>query len=364
MAQNAPLHPEDPHGTDNSPAVIARKRHASELLEALGQKHAKTNGGKVATKNPIKTYTQAARWAARAHDPFLNLTMVFRVGVTVEGESIDEDPEVKAMSTELRNRHYTVYKKILAATPTLRGLLDSNEFCEDPEGMAHLTNMMSSAYIGARSDDTASIRNAGIAWITPERLTPINPPIDTGSNTSKALRGFKHPLTAKLLCPHRFSADYDADPDNTRRLLDEQRIKATHKLLPAFLYDRPYNPNDIRDGLLKGYLVLRVYRSIFTGPATAMEQGPAHKLGPPCNAKKNHFYAATPHTVAYAAFQARYMLTSFDSWAVIDNFGFDSEAFYLKLVNMFESDPDGEWAKSLSRTIISIQLVRRGRGQC
>jgi hypothetical protein len=49
----------------------------------------------------------------------------------------------------------------------------------------------------ARSDDTKSLKGAVLDWITP-RDVPLRPPL---SRSTKANRGFQHPVTGALLCP-------------------------------------------------------------------------------------------------------------------------------------------------------------------
>ncbi|THH30490.1 hypothetical protein EUX98_g3688, partial [Antrodiella citrinella] len=128
-------------------------------------------------------------------------------------------------------------------------------------------------------------------------------------------------------------------------MLKAVQLKASSKVLPAFLYgDTPYNPNNICDGLFKSDLIARVYRRIFTGPGSVLEPGKPSR-GRQSNSKKNHLTQATPRTIAYAAMQVRFMLSSSEHWEVIEpSHNFNYQEFYLKLVKVFESDPGSEWA--------------------
>ena len=67
------------------------------------------------------------------------------------------------------------------------------------------------AFGAARGDDSKKVRYDGIPFITPIIAATIEPPIDTTSGAPKDGRGLVHPLTAKLLCPHRWSALMEED---------------------------------------------------------------------------------------------------------------------------------------------------------
>jgi hypothetical protein len=65
----------------------------------------------------------------------------------------------------------------------------------------------------ARSDDIHALRTRGILYILPgkfELATGFTPPLScTGP---KAGRGFRHPQTARLLCPRNALDEFDTDP--------------------------------------------------------------------------------------------------------------------------------------------------------
>jgi hypothetical protein len=63
----------------------------------------------------------------------------------------------------------------------------------------------------ARSEDTASLRHTGIAYLPKDPATDTVVPAIT-KDQGKAVRGFNHPFTARLLCPIRYLKDFDADP--------------------------------------------------------------------------------------------------------------------------------------------------------
>lgn len=63
----------------------------------------------------------------------------------------------------------------------------------------------------ARSEDTGSLRYAILSYIPKDlRKDKLDPPLLT--DDSKALRGFHHPMTARLLCPMRLINEFDKSP--------------------------------------------------------------------------------------------------------------------------------------------------------
>jgi hypothetical protein len=61
-----------------------------------------------------------------------------------------------------------------------------------------------------RSEDTASLRHTRITYL------PKDPAADTvvlaiTKDQGKAVRGFNHPFTARLLCPICYLKDFDAN---------------------------------------------------------------------------------------------------------------------------------------------------------
>jgi hypothetical protein len=68
---------------------------------------------------------------------------------------------------------------------------------------------MANAAADARSEDTASLRHTGIAYLPKDTTTDTIVPAIT-KDQGKIIRGFNHQFTARLLCPIRFLKDFDA----------------------------------------------------------------------------------------------------------------------------------------------------------
>ena len=81
-------------------------------------------------------------------------------------------------------------------------------------------------------------------------------------------------------------------------------IQITDEDLPSFLYESGivYDEENEDKGLFRGFLLVRVYRHIFTGPSSAMN--PTAKVNK-SKAKKFQLTQVTGRTIAYACVQVR-----------------------------------------------------------
>src|ERR671928_1677970 len=81
-------------------------------------------------------------------------------------------------------------------------------------------------------------------------------------------------------------------------------IKITDEDLPSFLYESgtAYDRENEDIGLFRGFLLVRVYRHIFTGPSSALN--PTAKINKN-KARKFKLTEVTRRTIAYASIQVR-----------------------------------------------------------
>lgn len=84
-------------------------------------------------------------------------------------------------------------------------------------------------------------------------------------------------------------------------------LACTAENMPTCLYPQgqPYNPANRLDGLLRSPLCVRVYKHIFTGPASAEDLPESLRSGrrKQCQASLMGLERTTPRTIAYAAVQ-------------------------------------------------------------
>ncbi|KAH9956330.1 hypothetical protein BGW80DRAFT_1181218, partial [Lactifluus volemus] len=107
---------------------------------------------------------------------------------------------------------------------------------------------------------------------------------------------------------------------------------------PSFMYatGTEYDPEDSTKGLFRGFLLIRVFRHIFTGPSSAIN---ATNTANKTKAKVFMLRKVTGRMIAYTAVQCYFVLSSANKWAnYIDEFNLDH--FYDNIVAMFEENSD------------------------
>jgi len=87
-------------------------------------------------------------------------------------------------------------------------------------------------------------------------------------------------------------------------------VQITDEDFPSFLYDTEtaYDEENEDIGLFRGFLLVRVYRHIFTGPSSAMN--PTAKVNK-SKARKFRLTEVTGRTIAYACVQVRDCVSTF-----------------------------------------------------
>ncbi|KAI9433957.1 hypothetical protein H4582DRAFT_2081635 [Lactarius indigo] len=171
----------------------------------------------------------------------------------------------------------------------------------------------------------------------------------TLSRDSKSDRGFNHDILGRLLIPIEHIAEYDSDPLRTKVNSGVKGYEVTAHDAPAFLYEDPdkYNPDDVLSGFMRGYFLTRCLRVIFTGPRTAMRPlRPNQKPSRTCVARLFNLESVSASIVVYVAVQARFALSSQQTWSGKDE-DFDYEEFTENLFKVFEENE--QWAEQTIR---------------
>ncbi|KAJ7506329.1 hypothetical protein B0H11DRAFT_1707147 [Mycena galericulata] len=121
------------------------------------------------------------------------------------------------------------------------------------------------------------------------------------------------------------------------------RVKLDATEYPAFVYEEgSWDPRDPENGLLRGDLLIRVLRHIWTAPASAWFGLENEAIPAVCNARVHGVYQVTAEMIGYAGVQVRDSLHGVQHWKLRDG-TYDYEQFYNSIVILF-SDPDDEWA--------------------
>ncbi|KAK7440949.1 hypothetical protein VKT23_016725 [Stygiomarasmius scandens] len=98
-------------------------------------------------------------------------------------------------------------------------------------------------------------------------------------------------------------------------------------------------------GLLRSYIGVRSFCAIFLGPSSVHENNPNETHA--SLAKIHNLARVTPHTIAYAIVQARFMMSQVESWRLTDQ-EYDLQELYNYVV-AFLSNPNSVLAKKTLR---------------
>ncbi|KAJ6552937.1 hypothetical protein B0H19DRAFT_1263374 [Mycena capillaripes] len=229
------------------------------------------------------------------------------------------------------------------------------------------TKMMSAATTSVRTSDTGGLKHC-VHYVLPDpfkqALLPAIPKQD-----SKSDRGLAHPILRYFLlrwkdrlelpplviptartptAPNNASNDEEdsSAPPSTPNVFFQRIVSGNVELkaadLPSFLWaDGSYDPDNWDRGLLRGDLLLRTVRHIWTGPSSACT-GLKDGIPAVCNARLHAKYTVDPEIIACAATQARTMLSTKD-WKLRDG-SFNNEEFYDAIIKLFSGLPDDPWA--------------------
>ncbi|KAF8225163.1 hypothetical protein L208DRAFT_1408929 [Tricholoma matsutake] len=238
------------------------------------------------------------------------------------------NPNYSLSSKELRD--YQLFTTLLEMVP---GLEDSIK----DGGWEEIATMMQRGIAAARSEDTKSLKEVVIDWITPAGQSLI-PAID---RKEKAGRGFNHPVTGALLCPT--GMDW-SDSVVQERLRSGEEV-VTGGQFPAFLYsDNTYDKSDHWKGFLRGPLLVKAYKHIFFSPGSVNFSIPA-RTG---QAAIHGMTRVTSASIAYIAAQLRFALSTkaVCLWT-------DGEAEHVQFYNTLLDVPNGEEDKDRVEALLA-----------
>ncbi|KAI0038498.1 hypothetical protein FA95DRAFT_1613349 [Auriscalpium vulgare] len=293
-------------------------------------------------------YRTAARGIPRLTDPFCPYYHVFLVAKASMSNGSDAKKMIKSIPLELQDHYKNVYEEIQRLLPGVRKKVKGTKAKDLAK--ADFVRWINKGVSNARSDDAARIKKMTETYASSDpndrrsRLL-LNTGVGSGS---KADRGYNNAALARMLCPGRDLATFDDDPDAARQMMQDNRIKVTGDKVPSFAWEHGiYNPGNLFDGLFRGQYPLRVLRDIFTSPSSALH-GPSGRTraSRPSVNRLCQVDTVTVAMIAYAMVQARYALTSRESFNVSDGV-FNYHTFYLKIIKMFSINAD--WTKETLR---------------
>ncbi|KAI0366151.1 hypothetical protein BV20DRAFT_1002926 [Pilatotrama ljubarskyi] len=263
--------------------------------------------------------------------------MSVEAAFTKGGEIAASKDKLAALSFKNFNEdchHYIGHTILMVAMPILE---ESEEHLRaNPEDAVKLLDYIDMAAGRARSDDLTRLRSRVITF--------ANAGVHFHDLLIKANRGFKHPITGRLLCPVTKLERFDTDPAAFYRDICKKEIKIIAEDWPLFLYDEELRvPGKIKPGLLRSPLLRRCYQVIWTGPQSALaddedDADSGSKGQPPLSVKYN-LRRVTPATIIYVCSLVRNLLTSRGAFASVRDIDWKGADFERSLVKLFECNP-------------------------
>ncbi|RXW14638.1 hypothetical protein EST38_g11214 [Candolleomyces aberdarensis] len=199
------------------------------------------------------------------------------------------------------------------------------------------------------------------AWLKTLQKDPV---IDSESREN---RGLKHDLCGLLLCPIELDWDDEEVCNKVRNYKEGFELGPTARALYANFTGDPKN---LDAGYLKSKLLLKLYKFIFTSPSSAksvsLEESGDENAEPPSASKRcrtsqsssrapgkkdvatmlNMNNKVTPRSIAYAAVQLLFALSSAERWGA-EHEGLDFYDTYYHVVDHFEGDHNNGSSKLL-----------------
>ncbi|KIJ29827.1 hypothetical protein M422DRAFT_36807 [Sphaerobolus stellatus SS14] len=239
------------------------------------------------------------RAAARVIDAFspVNL-MVHYYHQVLSGEKMYD-----TLSTR-QKRYYESYLALQKHIPTFAAEITN----KSEEELSARIKEMDHCQNSARNSDTNVIKKAIVSMVRvlyPEEVHALQD-VDGEIKTN---RGFKNIIFGRLLCP--VNMDW-ANPETQSSLIATPGLCST-AAWPMFFYPKgQFDPNDLAKGLLRGELLVWVYKYIFLAPSAwhPNKHSDESKIFSTGNASLHKLYNVTPRSLAYVATHVRFALSS------------------------------------------------------
>ncbi|KAG2143968.1 hypothetical protein BD769DRAFT_1636738 [Suillus cothurnatus] len=308
-----------------------------------------------------------ARWIPRGIDMFVILKDTFRIARYLEAEEAaktstdSEDEDVKrerkealgVVTKDAQERHLRTYQRIVFSTPYLRTLIRGRHNRNKLE--TELNSILSEMQeiIGQiRSEDASHLKPfIGNYAVAQPGVKGLEPPIFSENKKSRARMGVNHPQLAGMLCPVKHVNAYHNNPKKVQEQLQNGEIRMNAAAWPALAYpgDPPgidFNIEDIQEGFLKGHILKRVLRHIYTSPSSALIDDGELSVTRSGNAKLHGMYKVEAEHIAYALVQSRFGISSRDKWQETDG-NYSYRDAYYRTIKAIREPFDEAWAEEL-----------------
>ncbi|KAJ3803995.1 hypothetical protein F5876DRAFT_70989 [Lentinula aff. lateritia] len=339
---------------------LKRKIDALQLENASNSKKSRCQGA----EKSIENQGRALGRIATLYTPIASLVRTFFADETDAKE--EEDPvdldekeleEYFVCQMEKRKTQCDIraYHIVAGTVPGFQKAVDLAG--TDVGAILSLCKQLQTGSISAHSDDVHTLMIELANWLNFRPIPFHADPLLL--NHSRELRGFKHDLMGKLLCPieHDWS---DPVADDVMLMLQIKEIKTnTSFFIRAFYQDEEGNPNDVEDGFLHGTLLIQTWHQIFraSGSISDDEISSSHKVSntpapvPQSNKARTstkqslaELYGlkkVTPQTIAYCCILLCFSLSNAKKWGQDRSFNY--EGLYNEIIDYFEAaDPEDE----------------------
>ncbi|KAJ6543599.1 hypothetical protein DFH09DRAFT_37905 [Mycena vulgaris] len=354
------------------------KRKMDEVIASSQGGPAKRVRGPKATRPSDQRLQSVAKFFVRAVHPYMDIGSALHYGPDRHwGHRVVVDPSntVVTPPSELARQDAFVqaFDLMFSVAPDLVDVIKCFYLAipESPELWNQLVAKMRKAATSARTNDTGSLKHC-LNYVLPSPWKQALLPAIL-KQESKSNRGVTHPILRYFILgwEHRMklpplvlpssddervstvstddsdessSTDVIPPPPPPRNPFLEKlaagKVDLDASDFPSFLWEfDSYDPDNFDDGLLRGELVLRVLRHIWTAPSSAY-MGLDNGIPAVCNARLHEYFKITPPMIGYAVAQARTMIATTD-WTSRDG-SYSYEDLFDAIVQLL-SDPEDPW---------------------
>ncbi|KAJ3832522.1 hypothetical protein F5878DRAFT_666495 [Lentinula raphanica] len=210
----------------------------------------------------------------------------------------------------------------------------------------------------AQADVTSDTSQAATSITQP---LPVLTLLDEFRTNTRDNRGLQNDIAGRLLCPVEFNWD-DPVVCAAVRAFNSDYDFAISARPRCFYKDEMFDVNNPDNGYLQSYLLVQVYRLIFTSPSSTKDQpedvenlptSKKKKTGANCRgnvAQIIHMSEVKPRSIAYAAIHLHFALTDAPYWHPSYH-GFNYLDLWNFIVDFFE-DPEDEEQEKRSKELL------------
>ncbi|KAG1789935.1 uncharacterized protein HD556DRAFT_1446512 [Suillus plorans] len=323
-------------------------------------------------------YLAAARCITRCVDMFCKIDKVIDVGTLLKqreladsGDLSEDDDDaahrekqLSKLSQKTWDRYRQNYKRLLELAPGLKPLIAGSKDPKKASQLRKIIRKMESVISGTCSDDSTRLKIPICDYVAPNPAEKaVVPPLHDGSSGRRTHLGVNHPVLARFLCPIGEIENFNEDPTSTIERLQSGKIRMEADAFPAFLWngDLPggnYDPDNMMDGFLDGFVLKRTMKHIFTGPSTAY--GAQSRGTRPSNAALHAMTTVEPPHIAYGCVQVRFGISSRNTWTEEDG-DFNYRDFYRYIIELIDDLPDDDKERLLKHWNLKLFKNEDGR---